>query len=159
MSALFVALLALVASSFRTRAALQVEILALRHQLAVFQKNAPPRLRFQRSDRLLWVLLSRWWSDWRHSLHIVRPDTVIAWHPRAFAWYWTRKSRRRPGRPTVAAEIRDLIRKRSRRFINRLLAANNDWKSPKVVPGCSCDRNWRRYQLQWGGVVQRSPYR
>jgi hypothetical protein len=39
MSSLFVALFALVASSFRTRAALQAEILALRHQLAVFQKN------------------------------------------------------------------------------------------------------------------------
>ena len=41
MSSLFVALFALVASSLRTRAALQAEILALRHQLAVFQKNAP----------------------------------------------------------------------------------------------------------------------
>ena len=40
MSSLFVALFALVASSFRTRAALQAEIFALRHQLAVFQKNA-----------------------------------------------------------------------------------------------------------------------
>ncbi len=49
-----------VASSFRTRAARQAEILALRHQLAVFQKNAPRRLRFHRSDRFLWVLLSRW---------------------------------------------------------------------------------------------------
>ena len=45
MSSLFVALFALLASSFRTRAALQAEILALRHQLAVFQKNAPRRLR------------------------------------------------------------------------------------------------------------------
>ena len=50
MSSLFVALFALVASSFRTRAALQAEILALRHQLAVFQKErassfAPPALR------------------------------------------------------------------------------------------------------------------
>jgi len=50
MSSLFVALLVLVASSFRTRAALQAEILALRHQLAVFQKEcaaslAPPPLR------------------------------------------------------------------------------------------------------------------
>ena len=45
MSSLFVALFAFVASSFRTRAALQTEILALRHQLAVFQKNAPGRLR------------------------------------------------------------------------------------------------------------------
>src|SRR3974377_2393114 len=39
MSSLLVALFALVASSFRTRTALQAEILALRHQLAVFQNN------------------------------------------------------------------------------------------------------------------------
>jgi hypothetical protein len=57
MSPLFVALFALQASSFRTRAALQAEILALRHQLAVFQKNAPRRLRLHRGDRLLWVVL------------------------------------------------------------------------------------------------------
>jgi putative transposase len=124
MSSLFVALFALVASSFRTRAALQAEILALRHQLAVFQKNAPPRLRFQRSDRLLWVLLSRWWPGWRRSLHIVRPETVIAWHRRAFAWYWTRKSRRRAGRPNVAAEIRNLIRDMSQ--------ANPLWGAPRI---------------------------
>src|ERR1700693_2973219 len=43
MSSLFVAFLSLVASSFVTRAALQAEILALRHQLTVLQKNAPPR--------------------------------------------------------------------------------------------------------------------
>jgi hypothetical protein len=41
MSSLFVALCSLVASSFQTRAALQAEILALRHQLTVLQKNAP----------------------------------------------------------------------------------------------------------------------
>jgi hypothetical protein len=43
MSSLFVALFALVTSSFRSRVALQAEILALRHQLAVFHKNAPRR--------------------------------------------------------------------------------------------------------------------
>jgi transposase InsO family protein len=124
MSSLFVALFALVGSSFRTRAALQAEILALGHQLAVFQKNAPPGLRLQRSDRFLWVLLSRWWPGWRRSLHIVRPDTVVAWHRRAFAWYWTRKSRRRPGRPNVPAEIRNLIRDMSQ--------ANPLWGAPRI---------------------------
>src|SRR3984957_15534943 len=124
MSSLFVALFALVASSFRTRATLQAEILALRHQLTIFQKNASPRLRLQPSDRLLWILLSRWWPGWRHSLHIVRPDTVIAWHRRAFAWYWTRKSRRRPGRPNVPAEIRGLIRNMSH--------ANPLWGAPRI---------------------------
>jgi len=72
MNSVLVALFALFASSFRARAALQAEILALRHQLAVLHKNAPPRLRLQRSDRCLWVLLSRCWSGWRPCLQIVR---------------------------------------------------------------------------------------
>ena len=108
-NSLFVALLALIASGFRTRAALQGEILALRHQLAVLQANAPRHLRLKRSDRMLWLLLSRFWSGWRACLKIVQPATVIAWHRRAFAWYWTRKSRRRPGRPDVSSEMRDLV--------------------------------------------------
>ena len=58
MSSLFVAVFALVVSTFRTRAALQTEILALLHQLAVFQNNAPRRLRLHRGDRLLWIVLS-----------------------------------------------------------------------------------------------------
>src|SRR5207244_5475228 len=82
------------------------ESLALRHQLAVLQANAPRHLRLKRSDRVLWLFLSRFWSGWRPCLKIVQPATVIAWHRRAFAWYWTRKSRRRPGRPEVSAEIR-----------------------------------------------------
>src|SRR5437588_11216375 len=73
MNSLFVALFALVASSFRARAALQVEILALRHQLAVLHKNGPRRLRLKPSERWLWVLLSRFWSGWRPCLQMVSP--------------------------------------------------------------------------------------
>ena len=87
MSSLFVAFFALLPSSFRTRAALQAEILALRHQLAVCQKNAPRRSRLHRCDRLLWVVLYRCWSGWRRCLEIVQPDTVLRWHRRAFAWH------------------------------------------------------------------------
>lgn len=56
------------------------------------------------------------------SAHRSCPDTVIAWHRRAFAWYWTRESRWRLGRPNVAAEIRDLIRHMSE--------ANPLWEHP-----------------------------
>jgi hypothetical protein len=42
---------------------------------------------------------------------MVPPDTVLRWHRRAFAWHWTRKSRRLPGRPEIAANLRDLIRR------------------------------------------------
>ena len=124
MSSLFLALFALLASSFRTRAVLHAEILALRHQLAVFQKNAPRRLRLHRCDRLLWVVLYRFWSGWRPCLQMVQPDTVLRWHRRAFAWHWTRKSRGLPGRPEVAANIRDLIQ--------RMRQGNPLWGAPSI---------------------------
>src|SRR5260370_16026621 len=124
MSSLFVAFFALLASTFRTRAVLQTEILALRHQLAVFQKNAPRRLRLHRCDRLLWVVLYRCWSGWRRCLEMVQPDTVLRWHRRAFAWHCARKSRRPPGSPAVPGNIRDLIR--------RMSQANPLWGAPRI---------------------------
>ena len=56
MSPVFIALLALLTSTFRTRAALQAEILALRHQIAILQQSAPRRLRLKPSDRLHYKL-------------------------------------------------------------------------------------------------------
>src|SRR6266567_4992284 len=50
MSPFFIALLALVSSTFRARAALQAEIVALRHQIAVLQQSAPRRLHLRQSD-------------------------------------------------------------------------------------------------------------
>jgi hypothetical protein len=86
------------------------------------------KLNFMLALDALWVLLSRWWPGWRRSRHMVRPDTVTAWHRRAFAWYGTRKSRPRPGR-NVPAEIRDLIRNMSQ--------ANPLWGTPAFTGNCS----------------------
>src|SRR5262249_14231987 len=124
MTPFFIALLALVASTFRTRAAQQAEIVALRHQIAVLQQSAPRRLRLRQSDRLLWIWLSPVWPGWRQWLRILKPDTVLRWHRRAFARYWTYKSRRRPGRPSLAAAIRDLIQQMSQ--------ANFLWGAPRI---------------------------
>src|SRR5262245_9569158 len=67
--------------AFRTRAKMQAEIIALRHQLTVLQRTKrPKRLFLKPSDRCLWVWLSRLWSEWGSALIIVRPDTVIGWH-------------------------------------------------------------------------------
>jgi putative transposase len=94
----------------RTRAALQLEILALRHQLHVLERSRPRPVRLTACDRLLWAWLSRVWQEWRSALVIVRPDTVIGWHRRGFRLLWTWKSRHRLGRPTVSREVRALIR-------------------------------------------------
>jgi putative transposase len=108
----------------RSRAALHLEILALRHQLKVLERSRPRRLRLRRSDRLLWVWISRRWREWRTSLVIVKPETVIAWHRRGVRLFWTWKSQCRFGRPTVPAEVRRLIRTMSE--------ANGLWGAPRI---------------------------
>jgi transposase InsO family protein len=110
---------------FRTWAELQAEILALRHQLLVLQRSVRARnLRLSTTDRLLWVWLSRLWSDWRSALVIVKPETVIAWHRRGFRLYWSWKSRHPQGRPSVSREVIELIRKMS--------LANPRWGAPRI---------------------------
>jgi putative transposase len=113
-----------VARSFRSRAILQLEILALRQQLGVLQRSVKrPKLTF--CDRLLWVWLCRLWPDWRSALIIVQPDTVIAWHRQGFRLFWKWKGRcGRPGRPSVPQEVRELIR--------RLNRENPLWGAPRI---------------------------
>src|SRR5271166_5628204 len=93
------------------RAELHAEVIALRHQLLVLERQRTGRrVHFRTVDRILWAALSRCWPGWRQALVLVRPATVIRWHRQGFRLYWRWKSRSRsPGRPTIEAEIRDLI--------------------------------------------------
>jgi hypothetical protein len=79
----------------RSRAALYLEVLALRHQVQVLQRSRPRRLPLRTADRWLWVWLSRVWTAWRTALVIVRPQTVVGWPPPRLPIVWTWKSRRR----------------------------------------------------------------
>ena len=73
-------------SSVRTHRESALENLALRQQLAVC-KARQPRPRLTEMDRIFWVLLSRLWTGWRHSLQLVRPETVVGWHRQGFRRY------------------------------------------------------------------------
>src|SRR5215831_13764425 len=74
MFAIILSLLCSIRQGFRARAAIQAEILALRHQLLVLQRSAPPHeVRLTASDRFLWVWLSRLWREWRSALVILDP--------------------------------------------------------------------------------------
>src|SRR2546428_4810319 len=110
-------------SSVRTHRELALENLALRQQLAVW-KARRPRPRLTEMDRIFWVLLSRLWTNWRDSVHVVRPETVVGWHRHGFRCYWAWKSRHRRGRPRLGTELRDLIRRMSR--------ANPLWAAPRI---------------------------
>ncbi len=110
-------------SAVRTHRELALENLALRQQLTV-SKGRQPRPRLREMDRIFWVVRSRACKNWRSSLHVVRPETVVRWHRRGFRLYWAWKSRRRCGRPAIGRELRDLIRQMSR--------ANPRWGAPRI---------------------------
>jgi len=107
-----------------SRLAIQLEVLALRHQLEVLQRTRPRRVRLAKIDRWLWVLLSRLWTRWRTALVIVQPETIVAWHRQGFRLWWTWESRRRVGRPTMPADVRVLIR--------TMAETNPRWGAPRI---------------------------
>jgi putative transposase len=93
-----------------------LEILVLRHQLAVLQRQIS-RPRFEPDDRAIITALARALGRDRWSIFLVRPDTLLRWHRRLVANHWTYPHR--PGRPSTTVEIR--------RTILRLARENPTW--------------------------------
>ena len=110
------------ACRFRSRALLELEVIALRHQLAVLRRQRPGRTRLSSVDRFIWVWLYRVWPRCLNVIVLVKPATVIQWHRQGFRLYWRWRSK--SGRPLVDREVRDLIRKMSN--------ANPLWGAPRI---------------------------
>jgi putative transposase len=84
-----------------------LEILVLRHQLAVLRRQAPS-LRFEPADRALLAAISRALPRARWSCFFVRPETLLRWHRRLVAGAWT-YPHRGTGRPPLDQELQQLI--------------------------------------------------
>lgn len=118
-------LLSILRDLFRSRASLEAEIVALRHQVAVLkQRLGSRRVRLSGRDRMFWALLSQAWPGWRTALVIVQPETVLRWHRVGFRAYWRWKSRSRGRRPLIDRETRELI--------VRLQRENPLWGAPRI---------------------------
>src|SRR5215470_9323560 len=117
--------LGLLARCFRSRRRLLLENLALRQQLAVLKRRQtrPTLLPF---DRLFWMLGCRFWSEWKKSVLVVTPETVVCWHRAGFRlyWGWISKARKRVGRKKLSADLRALI--------FRMVAENPTWGAPRI---------------------------
>ncbi len=80
MQAVLIAVVTSMVSLFRSRLALQIEVLALRHQLSVYQR-AGRRPRLGPADRVLWAWLSRAYSGWQEALFSCAPSTTQPTRP------------------------------------------------------------------------------
>ncbi len=103
-------ILSLVVLSRRTQSDKDIEIMVLRHQVRVLERQLPARVRYRPVDRAILAALSRLLSrdQWRSFL--VTPDTLLRWHREAAKHKWRRwRKRRGPGRPPMSDELADLV--------------------------------------------------
>jgi transposase len=115
--------LAVVALRLRSREFKELEIVVLRHELAVLRLQvARPRL--DQRDRVFLAAASRLLSGKSQQLFFVRPDTLLGWHRQLVRRRWTYAGRR-PGRPSVSEEIRELVL--------RLARENPRWGYKRIV--------------------------
>src|ERR1700738_1245502 len=115
-------IVAAIARRFRSRAVLELENLALRHQLHLLCRQGPGRPRSFTIDRLLWVWLYRLWPRCLDTMGLVKPATVVQWHRQGFRLFWRWRSG--SGRPLEHREFRKLIREIS--------GANPLWGAPRI---------------------------
>src|SRR6266849_5915376 len=107
------------------RRSLFLENLALRQQLAVLKRRRP-RPRLDLLDKLFWVAVRRFWSEWRQALIVITPETVVRWHRAGFRLYWRLISKvgRPTGRRQTSKEVRELI--------FRMVIENPTWGAPRI---------------------------
>lgn len=135
---------AFLATLFTSRRKLVLENMALRQQL-VIQQRSIKRPQINNSDRLFWTWLSKIWDNWKSSLIIVKPETVVHWHRKGFKYYWHRKSRK-PGRPVINWKLIKLIR--------RLQKENPVWSAQRIQGELAklgfdaCDNTVAKYMRQ-----------
>ena len=126
MPALFLSIFRIVRLLMSGHQAIAIENAALRLQLAAFQRKRKRPI-LTTFDRVFWISLRRFWSDWRRPLLYVQADTVVRWQRERFRRFWARLStprRPRRGRPATAVELR--------RLIERIVAANPLWRAPRI---------------------------
>jgi putative transposase len=92
----------------------EVELLALRHEVRVLQRQVK-RTRRGPADRLVLTVLSRCLPRAEWGRLPVRPETLLRWHRELVQRKWTAFGRRRGlGRPPLAPDLRELIARMAR---------------------------------------------
>ena len=85
----------------------EVEILVLRHQVAVLRRQVR-RVDLEPADRAVLAGLSRLLPRVRWAAFVVTPATLLRWQRNLISRRWTYPSRQ-PGRPSVTAQVRELV--------------------------------------------------
>ncbi|MHB8247015.1 MAG: integrase core domain-containing protein [Acidimicrobiales bacterium] len=118
-------LFGLVRSSRRAVSDNEVELLVLRHQVRVLERQLHDRLRYRPAGRAILAALSRLLPRVRWRSFLVTPETLLRWHRKAAKRKWRRWRRQSgPGRPPLSAELVELV--------TRLGRENRSWGCVRI---------------------------
>jgi hypothetical protein len=135
LSPLFWRVLAVAALRVRSREFKELEIVVLRHELAVLRRQvARPRL--DERDRVFLAAASRLLNRANRQSFFVSPETLLGRHRRLVRRRWT-YTHRRPGRPAVSAELRELVLRLARALNVRPVDSPYSMLSRKLSTRCS----------------------
>src|ERR1022692_173026 len=151
-------ILGLIASFRRTESNRDIEIMVLRHQVRILERQLHARVRYRPVDRAILAAFSRLVPRARWRSFLVTPDTLLRWHRKAAKHKWRRwRKRRGPGRPPMSDELVGLI--------VRLGRENHSWGCVRIqgelrklgirVSASSIRRVLRQHGL--GPVPRRGP--
>ena len=164
---LLVTVLSWLALLARSSSAKDVEILALRHEVAVLRR-ANPRPRMSWTDRAVFAAPTRIMPKALRTRQIVTPGTLLRWHRRLAAAKW--RQPRPPGRPPVPDELVALIVRLARentqwgvvriqgelRRLGHRVAASTIRKilrAHRIPPPSGHDQSWRIFLRAHAGTL------
>jgi hypothetical protein len=102
--------LGLVRSSHRRDLDKDVELVVLRHQVRILERQLHGRVRYQPTDRAILAAFSRLLPRWRWRCFLVTPETLLRWHRELSRRRWRRwRATRGPGRPPLGDALVELI--------------------------------------------------
>jgi hypothetical protein len=102
--------LGLLRSSRRTETDKDIEIMVLRHQVRILERQLNVRVAYRPVDRAILAALARLLARWRWRSFLVTPETLLCWHRELSRRKWRRRrSTRGPGRPPINDEIVELF--------------------------------------------------
>lgn len=126
MENLFIGLIRFITIIFKSKIELAGEVLVLRQQLAIINRNKPDvRYKMRVLDRIIIIIGKSLIKKWRKMCFIIKPETVIKWHRNLIKNHWKWITYKR-------AKVHTKLKKEIKQLIIKIKQENIYWGAERI---------------------------